>query len=663
MTQRLRERGLTLAEVLIAAAIFSLISLTAYALIFRAQATHEQLDADVTQQRNVRFALDRVVETVRHAGAGVNPTGDAWLADEVIEGAWESAIFIRADFDGQREPLLEGSGPGERRLVTTGNDEIVGYVLGRPGALPHSLTLHADLTGSGGRRDAFLEDGLPVNEETRAVGVSAVSVTDQIDPPYQLIRVSFNTDGDVVREVVVDHIFRLEFRYYDRAGVELDPAGMGGLDGVGGASRRTRADIRRIEIDLVGMSERPVTNYHDPFIWTPEVPAAGSHRKFPLSSTVEPGSAGSVGRDHGPVPSASVIAPDEISACHGHCDRIVVRWPGVAGVEAYQVLVTSGGTSTVHDLVGTTSFVYRAPDAEGMYTFAVRSWDPVHNAFSAYSPAVSVTPSHQLPSNTPSAVPGIPVVAQDGANFALNVSWDRAGENVEPLPPGTCIRSDGFVEDPVPPFDRKLVDLETYEVHRSRAGEGGSFELTSTTRVDDVEPNSSPMASLRFTDHLASPCQPYFYRIRARDACEVTGAGSPPMSLAVQFDLPYGIVPEAPSALRSNPPIEESVVGGAEVYVVNLEWPEVTSTAPPDAKQVAVAHYIVERSRKLDGAPGFVYDGRIDVYETNRVVDMVPKVVSARAASYRYVVFAQVDCTTSGLRTSEPSPSFEVPPS
>ncbi len=656
-----RERGLTLVEVLVASTIFSLISLTAYVLIFRAQATHEQLDADVVQQRTVRFALDRIAVTLRSAGSGVNPAGDPSISDEAIEGAWESALFVRADFDGERETLLEGTGPGERHLVTTGNDEIVGFVLGKSGTLPHAVTLQADLTGSGGRRDATLEDGLPANEEIRAVSVSATSLAEQTDPPYQLVRVTFNTAGDAVREVVADNIFRLRFRYFDRDGAELSATELGGADGTAGSARLARAEIRRVEIELVGMSERPVSNYRDPVAWTPDPPSAGSHRKFRLTATVELGNVGLSGRDHGPVPSASVAVPEAITACPGHCDRIVVTWPAVAGVQAYQVMVNGGGSSSVHDVVGETSFVYRAEEHEAAYTFAVRSWDPVHNVFSAYSPPVSVTPSHELPANTPGSVPAAPSVVHAAPDYALSVAWNRAGENVDSLSPGSCVVSDGFTANPLPPFDRRLIDLETYEVHRVRAEVGSAFSPGDDTRVDDLHPNIGPMTALRFTDHRASPCQSYFYRVRAVDACGVFGAASPAMTLPAEFDIPSGVSPEAPSALHSNPPVKESVSGGAEVYVVSLEWPEVTSTAPPDAKQVAVAHYIVERSRKLAGAADFSYDGRIDVYETNRVVDIVPKVVSAREATYHYVVRAQFDCTMSGLRTSEPSPVLEVP--
>lgn len=660
MKPRRHQSGLTLVEVLIAGTIFSLISLAAYALVFRAQATHEQLDADVSQQRSVRIALDRMIEALRATGAGINPAGEPSVADERIEGAWESAVFVRADFDGERELLLEGSGPGERPLVTTGNDEIAGFVLGKSGVMPHTITLHADLTGSGGRRDAFIDDDLPAGEETRAVGVSAVTVADQIDPPYQLQRVSFNAAGDVVKEVVAEDIFRLQFRYYDRDGVEIEPASISGADGVRSASRRVRAEIRRIEIDLVGMSERPVTNYDDPFLWSPDPPSARAHRKFPLSATIELDNLAS-GRDHGPVPSSSLVAPGEIVACPGHCDRLVARWPAVAGVQAYQVLVTSDAVSTVHDVVGETFFVYRAAGVEATFTFAVRSWDPVHNVFSAYSPGVSVVPSHQLPENTPAGVANAPVVVRDGEDYALRVSWERVGANTGSLPPGTCARSDGLAVDPVPPFDLKFIDLGTYEVHRVRSVAGSSFDTTADSRVDDRDLNASPMTALSFIDRLASPCQPYFYRVRALDACEVSGAPSPPMTLEAQFDLPFGVVPAAPVSLGSSPPVEESLVGGAEIYVVNLEWPHVGSTALPDEKPVTVAHYIVERSRRLAGSPGFVYDGRIDVYESNRVADIVPRVVSGREAAYRYVVMAQFDCMASGLRTSEPSPFLEVP--
>ena len=646
-------QGLTLVEVMIATLIFSMVTLAAYALIFRAQATHAQLDDSVTHQRNVRFALDRVTDTLRSAGANVNPSSDPQVADETIEGAWESALFVRGDFDGMREPALEGE--GLRRIVTTANDEIVGFMLGRSGPLDHAIVLHADFSGPSGRRDAVLDDGVLTGEESRTIRLPAVLGSEQTDPPYQLIRASFNAAGELVREVIAENIFQLRFHYYDDEGMPIDVSTLAGDD----TARLARASIAEVEVEIVGMSEKPQPGYSDEGGWSPDPPAARGHRKFRLSSRVALTSRLARGRDHGPLPSSGLPAPVAVTACHGHCARIVVTWPAAPGASAYQVRVNATGIDSTHDVIGSTTFIYATPDPELSYSFAVRTWDTTWGTYSGFSPAATITPSHQLPSNTPAAVPASPLVTPVVSENALELTWDRVHENASPLPAGTCITSDGDSADAFPPFDVRLLDLATYEIHRARPAAGGGFAPSEETRVDIREGNASPLTSRAFTDRTAAPCQPWYYRVRAVDACGVAGAPSPPMSAPIEFDIPYGVVPAAPDDLSSSPPIEEIVMGGAPLYRVNLHWPEVEWTAA--GEPVSVSHYVIERSRRLEDAGEFSYDGRIDAFDTNRAVDLVPRFVAGKAAFYRYVAYAQFDCVASGLRMSDPSPSLEVP--
>lgn len=646
-------QGLSLVEVMVATLLFSFVTLAAYALIFRAQATHAQLDDGVTHQRAVRIALDRVAETVRSAGANVNPSADARIADEAVEGAWESALFVRGDFDGAREPALEGE--GLRRIVTTGNDEIVGFMLARSGTMPRTIALRADLTGPSNRRDAVLDGGVPSGEELRTIRVAAVDHADQTDPPYQLIRATFNTSGDVVREVIAENVFQLRFRYYDAEGDPIDVAGLGGDD----SSREARGAIAEIEVEIVGMSEKPQPGYRDPGGWSPDPPGAREHRKYRLSSRVTLASTRAPAKDHGPLPGAALPVPVAVTACHGHCSRIVVAWPAPPGATAYQVRVEAAGIDSTHDIIGATTFVYTTPDPELSYSFSVRTWDPAYGTHSGFSANATVTPSHQIPANVPAAVPAAAVVTSHDSSNALDVAWMRVHENAASLPPGVCVTSDGETADVPSPFATRLLDLLTYEVHRARASGGGGFVPTDETRVDHRAPNESPLGALTFTDHTAAPCQPWFYRVRVQDACGVAGEPSPPMSAPVEYDLPYGIVPAAPSSLSSSPPVEEVTMGGALLYRVHLAWPDVASTA--DGDPVSVSHYVIERSRRLEDASEFSYDGRIDAFDTNTAVDLVPRFVSGRAAFYRYVVFAQFDCVASGLRMSDPSPVLEVP--
>src|ERR1043165_7027363 len=123
-TRRSAERGLTLIEALVAITVFTVVFIVALMLYQTATSSYLRTDSAVIQQQNIRFTMDRMSETLRDAGAGNNMLGSKKVADEQMEGAWESAVFVRGDFDGQRETSLENA---TFPIVTTGNDEIVGY--------------------------------------------------------------------------------------------------------------------------------------------------------------------------------------------------------------------------------------------------------------------------------------------------------------------------------------------------------------------------------------------------------------------------------------------------------------------------------------------------------------------------------------------------------
>src|SRR5882757_2708723 len=119
-SKRRGERGMTLMEVLVAMMIFTVVFLAALGLYQVANRAYLRTDAATIQQQNVRFAMDRLAETMRDAGANYNTLGSLSLPDEQIEGAWDAAVFVRGDFDNSRETALEST---TFPIVTTGNDE------------------------------------------------------------------------------------------------------------------------------------------------------------------------------------------------------------------------------------------------------------------------------------------------------------------------------------------------------------------------------------------------------------------------------------------------------------------------------------------------------------------------------------------------------------
>src|SRR5262245_44883300 len=141
--------GFSLIEMLIASAIFAIVAAVAFTFSTSAQKPYKAGENAPEQQQATRIAFDRMLADIRLAGFNTNPDGDASRVDEQVEGAWDTALTIRADFDFEDsvlrltpETTLKGS---VYNLVSTGNDEIVTYVLAKPGpAGPASLTLRAD---------------------------------------------------------------------------------------------------------------------------------------------------------------------------------------------------------------------------------------------------------------------------------------------------------------------------------------------------------------------------------------------------------------------------------------------------------------------------------------------------------------------------------------
>jgi type II secretory pathway pseudopilin PulG len=251
----LTSSGLTSAELLVALAILVVAMSVALGTFDRARQSFELGQNVADSQQSVRSAFRRLVRELRAAGFAVHPDGDPARPDEGIEAAYDTAIVIRADLDAgdpARRAVPEATlAGGAFETVTTGNDEIVAYVLAKPDrSSPGVLDFEAD-----------------VLEAVRDGDVEAISIRDvalvQDDPPYTLYRIHLNPDRTgplVVRTPVIENVRRLTFRYYDRADVPVNPVfdlgrvgdDLGGTDTA--AARAARSRVRRIEIDLEGVT-------------------------------------------------------------------------------------------------------------------------------------------------------------------------------------------------------------------------------------------------------------------------------------------------------------------------------------------------------------------------------------------------------------------------
>lgn len=640
--RRRRQRGMTLMEVLVAVLIFTVVFLAALALYETANRAYLRTDSATIQQQNVRFAMDRMSETIRQAGANYNATGSLSIPDEQVEGAWETAIFVRGDFDNSRETALEN---GTHPIVTVGNDEIVGYVLRKPGgdaANPATITIKADLTPSSGR-DGSISGSTITNEETVTVRVAATTLNGETNPPYELDRVTFDSAGNPQYEVLADNIFRLSFTYLNAAGANAITT-----YGSGDAERGQRAAVRQLAVNLTGMATRPDPGYIDPNTYTPaEANWSKSYRKFALSEHLAPPSLGIMGHRIGPIPSISIPAPASLTVCVGHCEMFHVTWASVSGMTAYKVRITAPASGPdqafddTYNISGTSYDFHQPTSTSRAYTFQVAATTGTYDG--TFTGSVTQTSSNDTTQSIPSAPTNVSGTAS-GQNMVLN--WNPVTTNTGTLSSG-CSTWGGGSTTPPSPWNTAASDLAKYEVYRVRAASGvtGGFAPASTNRIDTVSPNTTPtvaldagIASNAFTDKMAAPCSPYYYRVKAVDYCALAGSPSAPMATSVATGDP-GTDPPVPN------PLSGSITTGAGTISVSLTWPP--RTAPP-----AIAHYLVERWRMLSSEAAYSQQGTIDVYEANGIghsgepaADVVPTTVGGQSAKYRYYVRSVWDCS------------------
>jgi hypothetical protein len=229
-------RGASLAELLVALSLLLVTSASVLAVYVSARRSHALGERLVEQQQAARVALHRITADLRMAGFNVHPDGDRSRPDEAIEAACATAVVLRADLDSTQPaatmPEAELARAGSFRNVSTGNDEIVAYVLARAGSRD-ALRYRADVLGS-------TRDG--VTEEVR---VERVALSHD-RPPYTLYRVTLDDAGAPVRAPLADRVSALRFRYFDRGGLEIPPPG----GGESADERAARARIARVAVEL-----------------------------------------------------------------------------------------------------------------------------------------------------------------------------------------------------------------------------------------------------------------------------------------------------------------------------------------------------------------------------------------------------------------------------
>jgi prepilin-type N-terminal cleavage/methylation domain-containing protein len=661
LSTRRSQRGMTIMEVLVAMLIFTVVFLVALGLYQVANRAYLRTDAATIQQQNVRFAMDRMAETVRDAGANYNTLGVNNLADEQVEGAWEAALFVRGDYDNLPETTLTST---TFPIVTTGNDEIVGYVLRKPGGDANntiSLTMKIDTSTP---RNATLTGTTLAGEETVTVHAAAAALADETDPPYQLTRVTFDSSGNPQYEVVAEDVFRLSFAYLNGAGAAAIPT-FGGAD----AQRDDRATVRQVDLNLIGMSSRPDMGFVDAAVYSPvEGSTTKNRRKLSLTQHIVPPNLGLKGKRHSSLPATVISPPDSIMVCTGHCQYFGVSWPASStpGVTTYKVHITApAGANPLtdpayvddHTVTGLAFDFHQPTSAVRAFSFSVAATTAA--ADSVYTSTVTAT-SIENAASIPSA-PTATLTAQNstGENATL-VNWTAVTTNTGPITASTCTSSAGGSSAPAAPWNITPIDLSYYKVYRKRS-DGvitGSFATALLNRVDNqvsgtlvnVTPSGAYSAGGdsrgAFVDHTAAPCSAYFYRVEAFDYCDTASASSPAMAAAFSYDLqPTTIVPDVPGGtVGASTAVTGSTTSSGGNYNVVINWPAVTKTSA--GAPAGTAHYKIDRYRKVDPAATYSLDAQLDAYEATTFSDVVPTTVSGSAATYQYYVRALYDCAS-----------------
>jgi hypothetical protein len=533
-----------------------------------------------------------MLSDIRLAGFNTNPDGDASRVDEQVEGAWDTAVTIRGDFDFEDptasttpETTLKGA---VYNIVSTGNDEIVTYALAKPGNTgptgPDTLTL-------------TLDPDKPRSKTVKTVTIPNVALV-QNNPPYTLYRITLadvtgsfpsspQASTNFIYEPVADNIRTMTFQYWPDSGAQLGPntpASSG--DDIGGADTAsvTRSKIRKITVALVGMTPNPDMDYVD----ASDASATSHYRKFDLQSEVNPENLGRTGiKDIDITPPP---APTNVALVPGHCQGLLAKWDTpstTSGVTNYMIKYWPNGSPASYS---TTSVTY--PHSEygvidylghgfvsGLtggvsYCMQVQARDLIGNQ-SGWSPASSPPCATVTEASTPGTPTGLTatgngVAAALDSQIKLNWTEVQANANTVTGDPN-LIGGHTIMRDP-----------KGYKLYK---------DVVSTFTPNDATnlvagPPTLGNGVLSYTDAGVANCQTYYYKVVTTDTCNVVSAAS----VAATGQATTNIAPAKPLGLSTLRPSR---------LVVNLTWTPVTTKVDGTAEYVNL--YKIYRAKELVG--------------------------------------------------------------
>lgn len=592
------QQGMSLIEVLVATAILSLAIVVALTVYDASRKAFSKGENATEQQESVRIAFDLMTSQIRMLGLNVFPDGDTSRPDEQLEGALDHAMIFRADFDrldaaanSTPEATLAG---GAFRSVTTGNDEIVAYVLSKPdGTGPDTITFEADVRES--QRDGDVE---PVS-----IGNVVLQPT---SPPYTLYRVTLNNDratygspAFLVRTPVVENVRDLTFTYYGTGGTFKDPSA---TISESAAMKAVRSGLTRVNVSLVGMTRQQDLDYTDP-----SDASAPRHRKFELKGDVTPRNVRLKGIQDVNADVTPPTKPATPTLTPGHCGGLLVTWagnPASQGVTQYRVNwgPSSGVVSGSRNLSGSPLFLDQLTTG-ATYFVSVQAQDAQGN-ISVKSDSSSATVANLNTPSTPAAF-----TTSKDETYHVSVNWAPVTTNTANVP----------AADPIAP---KVRDLAGYRLY-------SYFASPFTLAVADLVADESVLGPSFTPPYRVTPlvaCLERFYMMTAVDTCGNQSAPTP-ISQGIAADV--GVNPKPPGNLQAQ------YVGARAAHI---KWKPITQDV--DDKLIKIERYEISRSSPIDGAlppESAVWRSGViaAVYGTSYTDNAVPAVAAGQVVYYR----------------------------
>jgi hypothetical protein len=593
---RRRQTGYSLAELLTAVAVFSVVMIAALLIYDRSNKYFKEGIESSNLQQNTRVAFDKLVADLRMTGFDFDRDGipSGTIAggtnqyqqpDEQFEYVSPSAITIRGNFDYERETqpcsptVTENCDHGREGstyessyfpVVTTGNDEIVTYALVPDSQttipacnpLTNCVEFYADTHVP---RRSYPEPGAatPGLSETlvQIPGVD-LCVGGCNNPPYTLYRFTLRRDQsnftggvNVNRIPIASNIRSMSFTYFQDAQgsdplkdlentTDVDIFEIRGLGqfNVNDPSalineREIRSKIRSVLVDLVGMNENIDRSYTEP---TDTV--APNYRQYRLQTLVSPRNIQRRGMREQDIHEPG--APSIRTICTGHCGGVYLEWnaPEVSANQGApdQYKVIYGPTAGVGYPCETTTFTQTYTHVFGTGDCALKPDDEYRFAvvaLNSYGSSQSHPPVDATPLNATKPNPPVLVSATNNQSGKVTLVWNRPTTNASGGP--TC----GPVH--IPP-----AEIMGYRVERATS-DSGPWEMIGSGPIT----MSSPANVVTWTDTTAANCIPYWYRVMTVEKCSLNGAwnvsgiaedGSSTFSTAIYGEAASGAKPKTP---------------------------------------------------------------------------------------------------------------------